>query len=132
DPRGYPEPSVATSGTHDTSSLATWWEDELTPEGRRALGLLPSFRTLRDGRERLTPPVHAALLAGLYDAGSALVVLPFMDAYGGKERINVPSTVSAANWSYRVPWNVDELRGERGAVLAAQLHELVCASGRFR
>jgi len=132
DPRGYPELSVATSGTHDTSSLATWWEDELTPEGRRALGLLPSFRTLRDGRERLTPPVHAALLAGLYDAGSALVVLPFMDAYGGKERINVPSTVSAANWSYRVPWNVDELRGERGAVLAAQLHELACASGRFR
>src|SRR5439155_23925782 len=29
DPAGFPPLSVATSGTHDTSALATWWEEEL-------------------------------------------------------------------------------------------------------
>jgi 4-alpha-glucanotransferase len=132
DPRSYPELSVATSGTHDTSSLATWWEAELTPEGRRALAAVPAFAALRDAGERLTPEVHAALLGGVYGAASALAVLPFMDVYGGKERINVPSTVSAANWTYRLPWTLDELRGEAGAALAARLRELARVSGRLR
>lgn len=131
DPHGYPELSVAASGTHDTSSLATWWEDELPADGRRALAAVPAFTTLRDGADRLTPEVHAVLLAGLYGAGSALVVLPFMDAYGGKERINVPSTVSTTNWSYRLPWTVDELRGEPAAALAARLRALARSSGRI-
>ncbi len=131
DPHGYPELSVATSGTHDTSSLAAWWEDELDDDGRRALAAVPAFAALRDGADRLTPEVHATLLAGLYAAGSGLVVLPFMDAYGGRERINVPSTVSAANWSYRLPWTVDELRGESGAALADRLRALARSSGRI-
>src|SRR5262249_22232301 len=37
DPREYPRLSVATTGTHDTSTLATWWEEELDDAGRKAV-----------------------------------------------------------------------------------------------
>ena len=130
DPCAYPELSVATTGTHDTSSLATWWEEELTPELRAALAAVPDFAALRDRGDRLTPDVHAALLRGLYGASSRLVILPFMDAYGGHERINVPSTVQDTNWTYRVPWTMDELLGDAGASLAAQLHDLAARTDR--
>jgi len=59
------------------------------------------------------------------------VILPFMDAYGGRERINVPATVQDANWTYRVPWMVEELLGGGGARLAAQLRELARAADRL-
>jgi len=72
-----------------------------------------------------------ALLDGLYGASSALVVLPFIDAYAGRERINVPSTVSAANWTYRLPWTVEELRGEAGAALGRRLRDLATRSARL-
>ena len=131
DPRAYPDLSVATSGTHDTSSLATWWQDEIGAEERTALAALPEFAGLQACSERFTPFAHAVLLNGLYRAGSRLLILPFMDAYGGRERINVPATVQDGNWTYRVPWMVDELFGGAGARLAAQLRELARASDRL-
>jgi 4-alpha-glucanotransferase len=130
DPRGYPELSVATTGTHDTSSLAAWWEDELSPEARAALAAVPAFAALRERGPHLTPDVHRVLLDGLYSAPSRLCVLPFMDVYGGRERINVPATVSDANWVYRLPWTVDELLGEGGAAMAAGLRELATQADR--
>src|SRR5439155_775134 len=36
DPAGFPPLSVATSGTHDTSALAVWWEEEVGAAARRA------------------------------------------------------------------------------------------------
>jgi 4-alpha-glucanotransferase len=131
DPHAYPELSVATTGTHDTSSLAAWWEDELQPDARAALAAVPVFAALRQHGDRLTPEVQAVLLGGLYAAASHLVVVPFMDAYGGRERINVPSTVADSNWTYRVPWTVDELLGEQGTALAARLRELAVGTGRL-
>ena len=131
DPRAYPEASVATTGTHDTSSLATWWEDELTPDSRAAVAAVPVFSPLREHADRLTPEVHAVLLRGLYAAGSRLVILPFMDAYGGRERINVPSTVADTNWTYRTPWTVDQLLVEPGRALASRLRDLAVTTGRL-
>src|SRR5262249_7012346 len=131
DPRAYPVPSVATTGTHDTSSVAVWWEQELTPDTRAALAAVPAFSGLRNCGRRLTPTMHAALLAGVYSAASHLIVLPFIDAYAGRERINVPSTVDDTNWTYRIPWTLEELSGEPGAALASRLRGLARASGRM-
>ena len=130
DPVTYPPVSVATSGTHDTSSLATWWTEELDDETRQALAAVPAFRALADATDEFTPAVHAALLDGLYAAGSDLVVIPFPDAYGGRERINVPATVGESNWSYRAPFTVSELNGEPGAALRDQLRQLALRHGR--
>ena len=124
DPTAYPAVSVATSGTHDTSSLATWWDEELGPEGRRALADVPSLAALRHEGAAFTPTVHAALLDGLYAAGSDLVVIPFQDAYGGRERTNVPSTVGPTNWAYRMPWSLAELAGTPGNELRDRLRVL--------
>lgn len=125
DPARYPALSVATSGTHDTSPLATWWEEELDPDARRALASVPSFDALREVGDAFTPAVHAALLRGLYAARSTLVVIPFQDAYGGRERINVPATVAPSNWAYRLPWTVTELSAH-----AQELAHRLCALAR--
>ena len=77
-----------------------------------------------------TPAVHEALLDGIYGAGSALVVLPFPDAYGGRERINVPGTVGPPNWGYRLPWTVEELGGSAGAPVQGRLRALAARHGR--
>jgi 4-alpha-glucanotransferase len=130
DPRGYPALSVATTGTHDTSALAVWWEDELGDDRRRALAAVPPFAALGDADARFTPAVHEALLDGLYAAGSRLAVIPFPDAYGGRERINVPATVDDANWSYRLPWTVEELGGGAADDVRRRLAALAERHGR--
>ena len=130
DPLGYPRLSVATSGTHDTSTLAAWWSDELGDEERRALAKVPLFAALHDTGAEFTPAVHAALLDGLYAAGSDLVVIPLQDAYGGRERVNVPATVGPHNWGYRMPWTVEELGGGASAAVAQSLRSLAARHGR--
>ncbi|TMA51184.1 MAG: 4-alpha-glucanotransferase [Deltaproteobacteria bacterium] len=130
DPSAYPPLSVATSGTHDTSSLATWWSEELDPAARRALAAVPAFGGLRDADAIFTPAVHAALLDGLYGAASSLVMVPVQDAYGGRERINVPATVGRRNWDFRLPWTARELAGPATADLRERLHALARRHGR--
>jgi 4-alpha-glucanotransferase len=128
DPAAFPALSVATTGTHDTSSLAVWWEDELDDEGRRAVARVPSWGLLATAGRSFTPVVHEALLDGLYGAGSALVLLPLPDAYGGRERVNVPGTVGPPNWGYRLPWTVEDLGAD--AVLRDRLRALAARHGR--
>lgn len=130
DPRHYPALSVATSGTHDTTTLAVWWEEDLGERQRRALAAVPAFASLRDAGGRWTPAVRTALLEGLYGAGSELVVLPVQDAYDGRERINVPGTVGASNWAYRLPWTIDELRAGAATACGERLRALAARHGR--
>ena len=130
DPLDYPTRSVATSGTHDTSSLAVWWEEELGDDGRRALSRVPVFAALATCGAECTPRVQEALLDGLYAAASELVIVPFPDAYGGRERINVPATVGAPNWGYRLPWTTTDMTGSAGSTLADRLRALATRHGR--
>ncbi len=130
DPVTYPPVSVATSGTHDTSPLAVWWSDELKPKERKALTAVAAFRALAGASPAFTPAVHEALLDGLYAAGSDLVVIPFADAYGGRERINVPATVGESNWSYRSPWTIADLDTDPGRALRDRLRALAVRHGR--
>ena len=118
------------SATRHTSTLAAWWEDELDDTGRRALARVPAFAPLATASAAFTPGVHAALLDGLYGAASELVVLPLPDAYGGRERINVPATVGPTNWAYRMPWTIDELASGAAEDVRARLHALAERHGR--
>lgn len=130
DPAGWPACSVGTSGTHDTSALRTWWEEELRPDEREAVARIPGLERLASADGSFTPAVHEALLDVLYASRSALVLLPLPDAYGGDERINVPSTVQDTNWSYRMPWAVDDPADELAAATAARLRRLAERHGR--
>jgi 4-alpha-glucanotransferase len=115
DPAAWPEVSVATTGTHDTDSLADWY-DSLGDGDRRALLALPGLAPLR-GRApaRFDDSVRDALLELLYGARSDLLLLPFQDLFGHRERVNVPGTVNDQNWTYRMPTTLSRLTADLDA-----------------
>jgi 4-alpha-glucanotransferase len=67
----------------------------------------------------------------LFHAGSNLVMLPIQDVFAWSDRINVPATVGADNWTYRLPWPVDRLLEIPDACeAAARLRHWAEESGR--
>ncbi len=125
DPAGYPTASVATSGTHDTEPLSVWWESA-TPEDRRAVGEIPTVRSTSGGTvdwslDRFTAPVRDAVLEALYASASDFLILPIQDIFGWHDRINRPATTGEHNWTYALPWPVDQLTSEPDAMARAQV-----------
>ena len=118
DPTEYPAVSVATTGTHDTETLAVWW-DSCPHEERYAVLATPTIRRLLDRgdivNEPFVPQVRDVLLQGLLAAASNIVLMPIQDIFGWRDRINTPATVSPENWSYRLPWFSDELHASEAA-----------------
>ena len=109
DPTTWPALSLGTTGTHDTEALADWY-DALPAEERADLLRLPGLARLAEAPpERFDERVRDALLELVYRSGSDLVLVPFQDAFGSRERVNVPGQVSDANWSYRLPVTLAEL-----------------------
>jgi 4-alpha-glucanotransferase len=115
DPRSWPAVSVATTGTHDTDALADWWDG--MPEDERAAFLaLPELAALRArGKVPFDDGVRDVLLELVYGAGSDLLLLPFQDAFGLRDRVNVPGTVNEENWTYRMPRDLGALAGDLSA-----------------
>jgi 4-alpha-glucanotransferase len=127
DPRDYPAVSVATSGTHDTEPLAIWWETAPRDE-KQAILAIPSVREHLADEDAaaavestaLTHALREALLESLYASGSDLLILPIQDAFGWRDRINQPATVSDENWTWRLPWPADRLPTEPAAMAVAR------------
>ena len=139
DPRSYQPSSVATSGTHDTEPLITWWESAPREE-REAVLAIPSVwerlsdedRTAAIDGEGLPHPVHAALIEALYASGSNILILPIQDVFAWRDRINQPATVSDRNWTWRLPWPSDWFAVQPAAMaVATQLREWVERHGRL-
>jgi 4-alpha-glucanotransferase len=123
DPASWPTLSVATNATHDTETTAEWY-DQLSVEKRRELLRLPALAGL-DPAQGFDERVRDALLKLIYAAPSTLAVVPFQDAMGSRERVNVPGTVSEDNWNYRMAMDIetllaDEASTARLAALAAE------------
>lgn len=109
DPLEYPPSSVATSGTHDTEPMMTWWQKASADE-RHQVGELPTVRRLTGGLDVAAAPpgsVRDTLIEALFASRSDLVLLPIQDAFGWTDRVNEPATVGEQNWTYRLPWPVD-------------------------
>jgi 4-alpha-glucanotransferase len=124
DPVTYPAVSVATTGTHDTEAMAEWWEAAPAAD-RAAIARIPSLagrgHALR-GAE-YTPEVRDTLLELMFASGSDLLILPVQDVFGWRDRINTPATVGDGNWTWRLPWPVDEMRAQADArERASRLH----------
>lgn len=128
-----PHVSVAVTGTHDTESLWTWWE--ALPDWEREHQLKqPPLAALRGlSQTRYTPETRDALLELAYSAGSDALLTPITDALGWKDRMNTPGTVGAHNWTFRLPWTVDELFSASEPVATGQrLAHLAERHGRKR
>jgi 4-alpha-glucanotransferase len=113
DPADYPKVSVATSGTHDTETLAVWWES-VTEGERRQIAALPTIQQLAGSTPELTAGfytdgVRDVLLEALFASGSELTLIPVQDVFGWRDRINEPATVNEGNWSFKLPWPIDRV-----------------------
>ena len=109
DPAGYPQVGVATTGTHDTETLAEWW-DGADDEERRLLLDLPALQS--DDLDPVGPysdTLRDALLRMMLDANSDFVILPIQDIFGWRDRINTPASINDENWTWRLPIPVDDL-----------------------
>jgi len=122
DPRTYPTLSVATSGTHDTDTLAAWWQTLDTDDRAAVCRSSGCEVSPHADPQAVWPRVHRALLERLYDAASVLTILPIQDLFGWHDRINTPATIGEANWTYRLPATAEGL--SRDPDIAARMHEI--------
>ena len=108
-PSEYPARSVATTGTHDTEPMAVWW-DEAAPEDRHALAevLRRTGIAAWDPSVEWSEGLRDAILRLMATAASDHLFFPIQDIFGCRDRINTPATVGDHNWTWRVPWCVDE------------------------
>jgi 4-alpha-glucanotransferase len=104
DPSSYDERSVATTGTHDTEPLASWWES-LSAADQKQILTMPSVQ-----RHLATDPTpRDAILRALLESPSRLTIIPIQDLFGWRDRINTPAKVGEENWTWIMPWPVDRL-----------------------
>jgi 4-alpha-glucanotransferase len=109
DPASFPALSCALTGTHDTDTLADWW-DAAPHDERAALLELP---ILRDGGfdpgQPWSPALGDAMLALTWTCGSTELFATIQDLFGWRARVNLPGTVGPHNWTWRMPQPVDRL-----------------------
>lgn len=103
DPRSFPELSVATWSTHDTLPITQWWY-ELEDWERERLAKLDGIPLDLPEEER-----ELALIRLLFSARSELTLLLAQEILGDKSRINLPGTVTAQNWTWRLPRPIEEM-----------------------
>lgn len=112
DPAEYPRMSVAASGTHDTEPLVVWWE-RASAEDRLQVSRVPTIQRMMKGASIAEThdirAVRDGLLEALFASGSSLLLLPIQDVFGWRDRINDPSVVGDANWTFKLPWPCDRM-----------------------
>ena len=119
DPREYPPHSAAMTGTHDTETLAGWWQHASSEERAAALTALPAEAGHLDPATPWHDTLRDAFLSSAYGSGSDELFVPVQDVFGWTDRINVPGTIGDRNWTWRLPWPVDALAHVPEAVARA-------------
>jgi 4-alpha-glucanotransferase len=126
---------MATTGTHDTPTLATWWKTAPESEREAFAKLFDPQDVRRSGA--LEPGTfsdewHRLILDRLFGSGSGLVILPFQDVFAREERVNVPATVGPHNWTYRIPCTIEELSHPPFDAKGQMVRELLKKHGRTK
>ena len=101
-PHTYPENSVAYLGTHDNDTFMGWINSIRKEDRDYAI----EYLKLNDPSE-----YYKEALEVLYKSKSNLVVVQFQDLLGTGSigRMNIPSTISEMNWSYRLlPYELND------------------------
>ena len=133
DVTAYPEVSVATSGTHDTETMAEWWDSADLHERQAVLALPDAARLRAVGRGAVLGPharcpARGAVCVGLTAADSSTpgchrLARPHQHA-GRRQR---------SNWTWRLPGPVEDLMTDAGALeRAGFLRALSTRQGRCR
>lgn len=109
----YPPASMTTVSTHDSETLQLWWKN--CPEEAKIFSMFCHW----DYKPELDLEHHKAILFASHHTGSLfhinllqeyLALIPGMSWPNPEdERINVPGTISAFNWSYRFKPSLEEI-----------------------
>ena len=106
--------------------MVIWWE-QATPDEKQAVLAVPSIAQRCLSGES----VYDVLLETLYASGADTVILPIQDVFGWRDRINQPGTVGDENWTWKLPWPVEQISSESAtAAVAAKLREWATKHGR--
>jgi 4-alpha-glucanotransferase len=110
DPGTYAELSIATTGTHDTDTLSQWWREASVDERKQFVTSMRLAGELDEGRDRLDDRAIDVILGTLYAAPSRPSIASLQDLFGWDARINIPGTVDATNWKWRLPFALDHFQ----------------------
>ena len=135
DPARYPYSCVCATGTHDTSPLRAWWEEDRALTQQYFNGML---HCAGEAPQFCEPWVADLILGAHLKSPAMLAILPLQDwlatdgavRYGGNpadERINVPA-IPRYYWRYRMHCTLESLIGNDS--LNAHIKGMIDASGR--
>jgi 4-alpha-glucanotransferase len=130
-PVDYPALSVATTGTHDTDTMAQWWRAADADERRQFVAGVGLGGMVNVKGEVLDETALEAIIGALYSAPSRIAIALVQDLFGWDSRVNIPGTVNAANWKWRLPFALDEAQKSpqlRSRIEA--LHAIALRTGR--
>jgi len=151
--KAFPEASFACYSTHDHDPLCAIWRNSLhavrhhhanpgLPEAWHADGARDTLRILsefahipipQDGVSwpDYTEGIHLRLMKTLLDSHSRHVLLAITECFGLNQRINTPGTHDARNWSFRMPWTLEQIRkSPKLSNIGEKLTSLIRISGR--
>ncbi len=123
----YPEQSVTTSSVHDSTTLRQWWLTE--PD---AIDFAQTFcpELEDDANHTWNAEIAARILAIINTSASRYIIHPIQDlltlndVYAAEnpedERVNIPGTVTAFNWAYRLPVPVETLLKDKSLTKAVK------------
>ena len=134
-PANYPYRCVCATGTHDTSNIRAWWEED------REVTAHYWHNMLHRGDDMpwfCEPWVAEMIVKAHLDSPAMLCILPLQDylaidefmRYPGDpadERINVPA-IPRFYWRYRMHISLEELLEDRGFTI--KLRDMIHAAGR--
>lgn len=120
----YEPLSVITTSVHDSSTMRAWWDEEKESVRAFVQENPEIFGAQKDDAQKVSqaafaPEIAAAIIRACAKSQSVWFIPPLQDLlYMDKkywlenpqdERINVPGTVSAFNWTYRLPCPLEDL-----------------------
>jgi 4-alpha-glucanotransferase len=126
----YPELSVACPSVHDSTSLREWWETEADRSATWGFIGASLDRDIGPCPDRLGTEQVETILEFIARAASRFAVYPIQDLLAmsdelrpsdpKRERINVPGTVGAGNWAYRIPSTIDTILSDKKLAIKAR------------
>jgi 4-alpha-glucanotransferase len=128
-PREYPAVSLVTTGTHDTETLREWWQTAQQWEREAVCRTFPELHRFSPPGASWTTELHEALIAAAENASSNLCVVPWGDLFSEMTRVNLPGTMGAHNWSYRMRPHVESLLSDPETKAAAELLARLTVAG---
>lgn len=130
-PAKYPVVSLASTGTHDTETIAEWWARAPLAERRAFADGLGAGR-IDCAAATLPESALDSILESIYAAPSQLAIVPVQDLFGWTDRINLPGSVSSSNWTWRLPFDLERFADDPARARRIEhIRAVAMRTGRF-